>query len=81
VLLGGLDGLASRVLVTLLVVKLQARKQRILEAHVHAAAVEEDAVRLVGLKRRRDGEVGLRVAIQDVHKLLLLARADHHSTS
>ena len=52
---------AARIVVRLLVVDLEAGKQRVLEADVHADHVEHDGVGLVGLQRGRDGQTGLSV--------------------
>ena len=56
-----LSRFAARIVVRLLVVDLEAGKQRVLEADVHADHVEHDGVGLVGLQRGRDGQTGLSV--------------------
>mmetsp|Transcript_37442 Transcript_37442/g.111073 ORF Transcript_37442/g.111073 Transcript_37442/m.111073 type:complete len:282 (+) Transcript_37442:2636-3481(+) len=70
-----------RVLVHLFVAQLDGREERVLEAHVHAHRGVDEGVALVRLQRRGNREPGCRVAVQDVHKLLLLDRTDHDSTA
>ena len=48
------------IVVRLLVVDLEAGKQRVLEAHVDAHNVKDDGVGLVGLQGRGDRQAGLK---------------------
>mmetsp|Transcript_61106 Transcript_61106/g.157570 ORF Transcript_61106/g.157570 Transcript_61106/m.157570 type:complete len:936 (+) Transcript_61106:1023-3830(+) len=73
-----LRGVRVRVAVHLFVAQLDGREERVLEADVHAHHGVHDRVALVRLQRRGDREPGRGVAVQDVHELLLLDRADHH---
>mmetsp|Transcript_21443 Transcript_21443/g.46107 ORF Transcript_21443/g.46107 Transcript_21443/m.46107 type:complete len:239 (-) Transcript_21443:160-876(-) len=68
------------VILDLLGVHLDRRKDRVVEADVDANYVERDRARLMRLERRGDGEARGRVAIEDVHELLFLRRRDHQRT-
>ena len=66
------------VVLHLLAVDLEGREDRVVEADVGADDREAQRVRLVRLERRRDRQPRRRVAVEDVHELLLLDAADHH---
>mmetsp|Transcript_54690 Transcript_54690/g.144051 ORF Transcript_54690/g.144051 Transcript_54690/m.144051 type:complete len:273 (+) Transcript_54690:3117-3935(+) len=70
-----------RVFVHLFVAQLDGREEGVLEADVHAHRRVDEGVALVGLQGRGDRQPGRGVAVQDVHKLLLLDRADHDGTA
>ena len=70
-----------RVVLDLLGVHLEGGEDGVVEADVDAHHVEGERVGLVRLEGRGDGEAGSGVAVEDVHELLLLDRADHHGAA
>lgn len=63
--------------VCLAIIALDARKLRVLNAHVNSAHCESNGVCLVCFQRTRNSQLVLRVSVQNVHKFLLLHGANH----
>lgn len=72
-----MERFASVVLVNLAIVNLKSGEKRVLEADVDASDVKEDGLVPVRLKRRRDGQVGGSVAVEDIDELGFLHCSDH----
>lgn len=60
---------------------LNRSEERVLKANVDTDNVEHDRGALVRLEGRRDGELGGRVAVEDVDELLLLNGANEDGTA